>query len=80
MADTITRSEDLKITNMFMDGDTRVITIKNARSDIEQSELTDLNTWMLTNQVIVGDKTGAAFARIKSVAKVTTIDRYLDFS
>ncbi len=78
MADTIKTTRDLKIKPVFMDGDDRTITIKNARNDIEQSEITDLNNWLLTTQVIIGDKTGAAFAKIGKATIITTTDRYLD--
>ena len=80
MADTIKTTRDLKFKALFMDGDDRTITVKNARNDIEQSEITDFQNWLLTNQVVIGDKTGAAFAKFEKATIITTTDRYLDIA
>lgn len=80
MADTMKITKDIKFKAVFMDGDDRTITVKNARSDIPQSEITDFKNWLLTTQVVIGDKTGAAFAKFDKVTVITTTDRYLDIA
>ena len=70
----------LKIHCGFVDGDTRTITMKNPRSDITTEEITDLNSFIRTNNLLIGDETGAIFANIQKVTKGTTTTRKLDLS
>lgn len=72
MADTISSAEELKIENLFVDGDTRTITLKNPKATITTAEITALNALMQNSQIILGDKWGGAFGRIASVKRVTT--------
>lgn len=78
MADVQTNTETLKIEGLFVDGDTRTITLKNPKSNITTSEILTLQTFMQANNVIIGDKYGGTFGRIESVTRVneqrTTID------
>lgn len=78
MADIVIESESLKIENLFVDGDTRIITLKNPKSEITTSDITDLQTFMRANNVIIGDKYGGTFGRIESVTKVTETRLALD--
>lgn len=78
MADTIATSQELKIDNLFVDGDTRVITLKNPKDNIETSQITALNALMQNSQIIIGDKWGGTFGRITSVKKVTTTRQKLE--
>lgn len=78
MADVIKTACNLVIETVFVDGDTRTLTIKNPRSDISQSEITDLNAYMQESNILIGDKTGATFGRIKKVTRRTTYTTYLD--
>lgn len=77
---TITTENTLKIECGFVDGDTRTITLKNPRSDIETEEITDLNAYIREHNLLIGDQTGAIFASIQKVTKGTTITRKLDLS
>lgn len=79
MADTIYTTEELKIENLFVDGDTRTFTLKNPRTDISKSDIEELNTFMQTNNVIIGDKYGATFGRIAHATRTRKIRRVLDF-
>lgn len=69
MANTITNTTTGKINVGFVDGDTRVITIPNLKSDVTEAEITTLNQQMRTSNVIIGDKAGGAFARINTVTR-----------
>lgn len=80
MADTIQSSQELKIENLFVDGDTRTITLKNPKSEITTAEITALNALMQSSQIIVGDKWGGTFGRITEVKRVTTKRQKLDIS
>lgn len=75
---TVTTETTLKIENAFVDGDTRMITLKNPRSDIETEEITELNAYIRANNLLLGDQTGAIFAKINKVTKATTMTRTLD--
>lgn len=80
MADIVKQTETLKIDNLFVDGDTRVINIKNPKADISQEDITELQTFMQTNNIIIGDKYGGTFGRINKVTRVTDSRLYLDIS
>ena len=76
MADTRTITDQLKIENYFVDGDTRTITLKNPKTNITQTEIQELLTFMHNTGIIVGDKMGATFGKIMTVTSVrkTRID------
>lgn len=78
MADSVTTSYSLVIDNIFVDGDTRAITLKNPKEEITSSEITALNAYMQTNNIIIGDKTGATFGKITKVTKRTVTKHALD--
>ncbi len=78
MADTIKTAYNLVIETAFVDGDTRTITIKNPREDISASEIAELNSYMQENNIIIGDKDGATFGRIKKAMRRATTTTYLD--
>lgn len=68
-----TTSLELKIDLMFVDGDTRIITLKNPKTNITTEQITELNTLMQTDNLLIGDKAGATFGKIKTVTRVTTV-------
>lgn len=72
MADTVSYSNELKVEAMFVDGDTRTFNIKSPKSNISQSDIADLNTYMQTNNILVGDKYGGRFGKIM---QASTIDK-----
>lgn len=81
MADTQTTTRELKIENLFQDGDTRTITLKNPKAEITVSEIGELETLILnggTSTLLLGDQTGAPFRRINEVRRVTTTRTVLD--
>lgn len=78
MADISTTTNELKIENYFVDGDTRTITLKNPAATVDSAAIADLQTWMQTNQPILGDKLQAAFGKITKVTSVGTQTTYLD--
>lgn len=80
MADVITDSTTLKVDNLFVDGDTRVITLKNPKQNISTSEITALQNFMQANNVIVGDRYSGTFGRIESVTRVTERRTSIDLS
>ncbi len=84
MADKITRTHELKINNLFADGDTRTITLKNPKQTIQTSEITALETLILngdgTQSILIGDKYGSDFKRIQEVRKVTKATTDYDLS
>lgn len=80
MADIIKTAYNLVIETVFVDGDTRTITIKNPRNNISQSDITDLNSYMQENNILIGDKDGSTFGRIKKVTRRSSTTTYLDIS
>lgn len=72
MADTLSQSQELKIETMFVDGDTRTFNVKSPKSNVSQSEIAALNTYMQTNNILVGDKYGGRFGKIMTA---TTVDK-----
>lgn len=80
MADTQTTSDTLKINTLFVDGDTRTITLKNPRSDLQSSDIESLDNFMKTNNILIGDKYGSDFRRIEEAKRVRTTTTTLDLS
>ena len=78
MADVTKQSTELKIDYLFVDEDTRLQKIKNPRDDITSDDIAELNAWLQANNIVVGDKTGATFARIKSATRATITKTTLD--
>ena len=80
MADVTKISRSLIIENVFVDGDTRSVTLKNPRSDISESQITDLNSFLQETNILIGDKDGATFGRIRKVTRRNSTTTYLDIS
>lgn len=78
MADTVKTTRELKFEGIFVDGDTRSFSVKNPKANIAQSEIVSLNSFMQTNNILVGDKYGGRFGRITSAAKVEKTTVTLD--
>ena len=72
--DKITTTNELKIENLFVDGDTRTITLKNPKTTITTGEITALETLIKngdgTQSILIGDKYQSDFRRIESVTKI----------
>lgn len=71
MADITTQEKTLQIENLFVDGDTRTITLRNPKANITTEQIQDLNTLIQANNILLGDKTSATFGRIQSVKRIT---------
>ena len=80
MADVVKTSRSLIIENVFVDGDTRSVTLKNPRSDISESQITDLNSFLQETNILIGDKDSATFGRIRKVTRRNSTTTYLDIS
>lgn len=84
MADKTTTTEELKIDNLFVDGDTRTITLKNPKATIEASEITSLETFILngtgTESILIGDKYGSDYRRVQEVRKVHKVTTEYDLA
>lgn len=78
MADTVAYGRELKIIAMFVDGDTRTFNMKDPKSNINQSDITALNTYMQTNNILVGDKYGGRFGKITEASTVNKTTVNLD--
>lgn len=80
MADTFTESSTLRIENLYVDGDTNTIRLKNPLNGISSAMITDLESFMRTNNIVIGDKYGGTFGRIESVEKINETRINLDWS
>ncbi len=91
MADKQTVTTNLKFEWLFLDGDTRVFTMKNPKDGITTSEITAIEALIIDapqeqtdvqTQLLVGDKAGSLFRRINTVVReqVTTMDLDLGLS
>ena len=78
MADKIKTSASLNIECVFNDGDTRTITLKNPRSNVSSSDIESLESFMLENHIIIGDRDGFDFKKIRKAVKRNTKTTYLD--
>lgn len=80
MADTVSQSSELKMEALFVDGDTRTFSVKDPKSNINQADITALNAYMQTNNILVGDKYGGRFGRLTYASTVdkTTVNLDLE--
>ena len=78
MSDIVKTASLLNIECVFLDGDTRTITMKNPRSNISSSDIENLETFMQENQIIIGDRDSSDFRKIKKAVKRETTTTYLD--
>lgn len=76
--DTIKTSASLVIECVFNDGDTRTITLKNSRSDISSTDIENLDSFMIENHIIIGDRDSSDFRKIRKAAIRNTTTSYLD--
>ena len=76
--DTLKTSASLVIECVFNDGDTRTITLKNPRSDISSTDIENLDSFMIENHIIIGDRDSSDFRKIKKAAIRNTTTSYLD--
>ena len=78
MADTTKMENHLIIEVGFIDGDTRTITLKNPRSNLTASDIENLDNFMKTNNILIGDRDSADFKKIRQAktrsAVITTLD------
>lgn len=80
MADTITNTSELKLTCLFDDDDTRVISFDNPVSGLGKSDILAIQNDMVAYQPIIGDKTGAAFVKFNKAQIVDKSVIKLDLS
>ena len=76
--DTLKTSASLVIECVFNDGDTRTITLKNPRSDISSTDIENLDSFMIENHIIIGDRDSSDFRKIRKAAIRNTTTSYLD--
>lgn len=84
MANKVTQTDELKIENLFTDGDTRLITLKNPKDTITTGEITALETLIKNGtgeaSLLIGDKYGSDFRRIQEVRRVNKTTTEYDIS
>ena len=78
MADIIKTASLLNIECVFLDGDTRTITLRSPKSNISSSEIESLESFMRNENIIIGDRDTSDFRKIKQAIKRETTTTYLD--
>lgn len=84
MANKTTTTDELKIENLFTDGDTRTITLKNPKDTITTEEITALETLIKNGtgeaSLLIGDKYGSDFKQIWEVRRIEKTTTEFDIS
>jgi len=80
MGNIIRETQTLKLDMLFVDGDTRTVTLKNPKQTIESSQIATLNSLIQTGNLLIGDKAGGTFGRIDKVRRVTERKIILDLT
>lgn len=80
MADVTKSTRVLQLVGNFADEDTRTFTLDNPKANVTASEINALSSFMQTNNILIGDKNGAAFSRINSAKVIEGTTVYLDLS
>lgn len=75
----ITKQEaELKVEMDFVDGDTRSFSVANPKATIAAADIESLSSYIADNNLLIGDKNGAAFNRINKATRILKTKRYLD--
>lgn len=80
MADVVKSETVLSLEQEFTDGDTRTITIDNPKSTITAADILAVETYNQQHQVLIGDKTGAAFLYFKKARVIDKSTTELDLT
>lgn len=80
MPDTMTVSHLLLFDTLFIDGDTRTLTVKNPKSNISLNEIEAFNSFLQTSNILIGDRAASQFNKIKTVVRRGTATTKLDLS
>ena len=75
---TIKNTSSISLVTEFSDEDTRTINIDNPKSDITTAMLASVQSAM--QGVLIGDKTGATFTRIKTATRKNTTTTEIVFT
>lgn len=78
MADISKNESILNIECVFLDGDTRTITLKNPKRSVSSSDIENLETFMQENNIIIGDRDLSDFRKIRQAIKRNITTTYLD--
>lgn len=79
-ADTVTSDSSLGVKFTFADDDNRTVNVPNPRLDITESEVAALDTWVIANNVVLGDKALANSTGIESATLTKTNRIKLDLT
>lgn len=80
MADTQSTTDELQLLLLFVDGDTRTLSLSNPRSDITTAEITALSNTIKNGNILLGDKYGSDFLRIQTATLRKVTKTELDLS
>lgn len=80
MADSATASYYIQFEFGFNDGDSRKQNVPNPKNNITDSDVAALDTWMVANNIVIGDKYGASSTGVNSATIVETTKLKLDLS
>lgn len=82
MADTTKITKELKFEFAFADGDTRTYRIRNPQQQGSTlyNKIDEINTYILTNNLLIGDKADGAFTGIYRVKIVDATKTNLDLA
>lgn len=78
MADTVKSSADLKFNWQFADGDTRITTLPNPKSDLTQEQAQAVIDNAVAKKILIGDKAGAELTGVVQVYTENTTKTNLD--
>ena len=81
MADKTTTEYVLQMKAEFIDGDDRMISVENpSEAESIGAQVYELQTYLQNHNVIIGDKTGAAFSQFRYANSVIKTKTVLDLS
>lgn len=80
MPDVITTSNVLQLEYAFVDGDTRLNTVKNPKENITSQDIEALNTFIRANNALIGDRYKSTFAQINSAKRISKTTTNFDIN
>lgn len=80
MADIVKNISSLQLVTAFTDGDDRTITVDSPKASLGAEQINELSDYIRTNGILLGDKAGADFSKIKTARIINGTTTYFDLT
>lgn len=80
MADIVKNISSVQLVAAFADGDDRTLSIDSPKAAIDAAAVNDLSDYIKEHNILLGDKEGANFTKIKTARIINGTTTYFDLT